>query len=247
MLSESEDAYKYPDIILELVHKLGFKKSDKASEVKVRAMLADSALQSEDFDRASEMVEKMVALLGKVRLPLPASESSGSAASAIASPQLNGAMNGNGVHAASTTSAPPPVSMEEAIEVCWHSCFQLGRQGEFHDTKRKLKLLGHALQLCPPENTLDILAVWRRLETEDIEAKKELKKERTRRVQGGAGSSKHSSTTGGRLGLAGSLSGRSASLFSGNLSDYAPLLRASVASGCRCRCAGETDAFARRG
>src|ERR1700733_9389686 len=67
VLSESEDAYKYPDIILELAHKLGFKKGDIVAEVKVRAMLADAALQSEDFERAAEMTEGMVSLLGKAK------------------------------------------------------------------------------------------------------------------------------------------------------------------------------------
>lgn len=180
VLSESEDAYKYPDIILELVRKLGFKKSDIVAEVKVRAMLADAALQSEDFERAAEMAEKMVSLLGKVK------------------------------------ALPTDVSMNEAIEVCWHSCFQLGRQPEFQDTKRKLSLLGHSLQLCPPENMLDILAVWRRLESEYIEANKMNR----RGVRSERGSRKSLSLA--SEGAGSSFSGRSGTLFSGHLSDYAP-------------------------
>ncbi|CAG8685811.1 15451_t:CDS:2, partial [Acaulospora colombiana] len=62
---------------------------------------------------------------------------------------------------------------EEALEVAWRSCYQLGKQTEFPDTVAKLRLLGFALELCPSTNTLDILSAWRRVETEDIEARKE--------------------------------------------------------------------------
>jgi len=50
-----------------------------------------------------------------------------------------------------------------------HTCFQLGRQPEYPDTRRKLALLANALQLCPPENVLDVLAAWRRVESESIQ------------------------------------------------------------------------------
>lgn len=207
VLSESEDAYKYPDIILGLVHKLGFKEGDVVAEVKVRAMLADSALQSEDFERAAEMAEKMVDLLGKVKaLASPLAD-----LSVGAMEPLQNVTNGN-----AKVAPGQDASMNEAIEVCWHSCFQLGRQAEFQDIKRKLSLLGHALRLCPPENTLDILAVWRRLESEYIEARK-INKRATRSERG----SKKLPSAANR-GTDGSLSGRSGSLFSGHLSDYAP-------------------------
>ncbi|CAE6358392.1 unnamed protein product [Rhizoctonia solani] len=58
----------------------------------------------------------------------------------------------------------------EATEVCWHTCYQLGRQTEFTDTKAKMTLLAHVLELCPPENVNDVLAAWKRLETEKLEA-----------------------------------------------------------------------------
>lgn len=203
VLSESEDAYKYPDIILELVHKLGFKKGDIVAEVKVRAMLADAALQSEDFERAAEMTEGMVSLLGKA----PQSLLSISSLNGVG--PLQNVTNGN-ARAVPTQDA----SVNEAVEVCWHSCYQLGRQPEFQDIKRKLRLLGHALQLCPPENTLDILAVWRRLESECIEATKTDR--RTARTERG---SKESLAN---KGAGGSLAARGGTLFSGHLSNYAP-------------------------
>ncbi|KAJ1311120.1 hypothetical protein OPQ81_009621 [Rhizoctonia solani] len=58
----------------------------------------------------------------------------------------------------------------EATEVCWHTCYQLGRQTEFTDAKAKMTLLAHALELCPPENVNDVLTAWKRLETEKLEA-----------------------------------------------------------------------------
>ena len=61
----------------------------------------------------------------------------------------------------------------EVKEVCWVACYQLGRQPEFEDVQKKLYLLGYALQLCPPDRVVDILAAWRRLDQEDLEARTE--------------------------------------------------------------------------
>ena len=143
ILSENEDAYKYPDVILELVHKLGYLKNDVVSEVKVHAMLADSALQAEDFESAVATTEHMVSLLYS-RQSLSSSTASSSS-----------------FHDSNALS-----HLDEAKEVCWHSCYQLGRQSEYQNTQKKMRLLGHALQLCPPEHMLDILTVWRKLEDE---------------------------------------------------------------------------------
>jgi len=61
----------------------------------------------------------------------------------------------------------------EVKEVCWVACYQLGRQPEFEDVSKKLYLLGHALELCPPERIVDILAAWRRVDQEDLEVRTE--------------------------------------------------------------------------
>jgi len=104
-------------------------------------MLADAALQAEDFTRAAETTERMVDIVRKL---LEVSSTSGDAG-----------------------------KEKETIEVCWHSCFQLGRQTEFHDVEKKLNLLGHALELCPPEHMLDVLGVWRKVEGEDMHFRRE--------------------------------------------------------------------------
>lgn len=185
VLSENEDAYKYPEVILELVHKLGYPNGDVVSEVKTYAMLADSALQAEDFGVAAATCEQMVTILKKHR------------------PGLLAPSSPNGVAAGGSAE-------DEAVEVCWHSCFQLGRQSEFQDIKKKLLLLGYALQLCPPANTLDVLAVWRRIEYEDIQARKETGGRR--RGVNGSQNGRSAPPTGG---------GRRSSSLSAQLSEYA--------------------------
>ncbi|KAJ6621604.1 secretory pathway protein Sec39-domain-containing protein [Mycena sp. CBHHK59/15] len=139
VLSSNNDAYKHTEVILDLVHKLGLR-NNVVAEVKTLAMLADTALQAEDFLRAYETSERMVETVLTLRSSFPD----------INNPEI-----------------------QEASEVCWVACFQLGRQPEFEDVEKKLSLLGRALELCPPEKLHDVLVAWRRLENEDIEAREE--------------------------------------------------------------------------
>lgn len=137
VLSSNNDAYKHTEVILDLVHKLGLR-NNVVAEVKTLAMLADTALQVEDFLRAYETSERMVETVLALR----------SSSIDLDSPEV-----------------------QEASEVCWVACFQLGRQPEFDDVEKKLSLLGRALELCPPEKLHDVLLAWRRLENEDVEAR----------------------------------------------------------------------------
>ncbi|KAJ7596927.1 secretory pathway protein Sec39-domain-containing protein [Mycena floridula] len=59
VLSSNSDAYKHAEVILDLVYKLGLR-DDVVAEVKTLAMLADTALQSEDFEKAYESSQRMV-------------------------------------------------------------------------------------------------------------------------------------------------------------------------------------------
>lgn len=59
LLASNNDAYKHTEVILDLVHMLGFR-GNVVAEVKTLAMLADAALQSEDFPRAYSTSERMV-------------------------------------------------------------------------------------------------------------------------------------------------------------------------------------------
>ncbi|KAJ7275172.1 secretory pathway protein Sec39-domain-containing protein [Mycena haematopus] len=137
VLSSNSDAYKHTEVILDLVHKLGLR-NNIVAEVKTLAMLADTALQTEDFLRAYETSERMVETVLTLR----------SSYAHVDSPEI-----------------------QEASEVCWVACYQLGRQPEFDDVNKKLSLLSRALELCPPDKLHDVLVAWRRLENEDIEAR----------------------------------------------------------------------------
>ncbi|THH06939.1 hypothetical protein EW145_g3733 [Phellinidium pouzarii] len=70
VLSSNESAYKHVEVILELAHKLGFQ-NDVLAEVKTLAMIADAALQAEDFLRAFEASERMVNAVLKLRQTAP--------------------------------------------------------------------------------------------------------------------------------------------------------------------------------
>ncbi|CAL1695336.1 unnamed protein product [Somion occarium] len=137
VLSSNPDAYKHTQVILNLVNKLGFR-DDVAAEVKTLAMLADTALQAEDFDSAYEDSQRMVDTVFTLR----------------------------------KTSGIENPAVVEASEVCWVACFQLGRHPDFPDTRKKLSLLGRALDLCPADRITDILNIWRRLEDDDIEERR---------------------------------------------------------------------------
>ncbi|KAH9486616.1 60S ribosome subunit biogenesis protein nip7 [Psilocybe cubensis] len=66
VISSNADAYKHAQVILELSNKLGYA-GDSVAEVKVLAMLADTALQAEDFTRAYENNERMVRTVTELR------------------------------------------------------------------------------------------------------------------------------------------------------------------------------------
>ncbi|KAI8980702.1 secretory pathway protein Sec39-domain-containing protein [Trametes punicea] len=142
VLSSNNDAYKHTEVILDLVHKLGFR-GDVVAEAKTLAMLAETALQADDFSRAYETAEKMVNTVLLLR------------------------------SSASNPLEPDPPHIHEASEVCWLTCFQLGRHPEFPDVQRKLTLLGRALELCPAEKLPDVLSSWRALEDEDVARRRE--------------------------------------------------------------------------
>lgn len=66
VLSSNTNAYRHAEVILELCNKLGYR-DDPVAEVKVLAMLADTALHSEDFDYAYGNIERMIGLVSSLR------------------------------------------------------------------------------------------------------------------------------------------------------------------------------------
>lgn len=141
VLSSNAGAYKHTQVMLDLLHKLGFR-DDVVAEVKTLAMISDAALQAEDFTRAFDTNQKMIDVVFKLRLAI-------------------------------ISSGSEDLRLQEASEVCWLACFQLGRHPEFPDVEQKLTLMGRALELCPADKLNDILIPWRRMEQEDLEVRKE--------------------------------------------------------------------------
>ncbi len=70
VLSSNTDAYKHQKVIIDLVNLLGFQ-DDNVAQVKTLAMLADTALQVEDWDRAYETSEQIVKLVLELRSSSP--------------------------------------------------------------------------------------------------------------------------------------------------------------------------------
>ncbi|KAK9900374.1 hypothetical protein P389DRAFT_140078 [Cystobasidium minutum MCA 4210] len=66
LLASNEDAYRHPDVILELVAKLGYR-GDPLAETRVLSMLADAALQASDTKRAGDVCERMVKAVEQIR------------------------------------------------------------------------------------------------------------------------------------------------------------------------------------
>lgn len=98
VLSSNDDLYKHSEVVLDIVRKLGFR-DDVAAEVKTLAMLADAATQAEDFDRAAETSERMVKAVRGLRRATPHSS------------------------AESLSDEAKAKAADEAVEVCWHTCF----------------------------------------------------------------------------------------------------------------------------
>jgi len=64
-------------------------------------------------------------------------------------------------------------TVQEACEVCWVACYQLGRQLEFYDVAKKQELLGRALEFCPADKLSDVLTSWRRLQKDTLENRRD--------------------------------------------------------------------------
>ncbi|KAM0755960.1 hypothetical protein T439DRAFT_344898 [Meredithblackwellia eburnea MCA 4105] len=155
LLNSNEDVYRHPDVVLDLVGKLGFR-GDLVAEVKTLALISGSALSAGDFSRAADSCDKMVESverLRKVKNPAPPRPVAHSHNHSITTAALNNLGN-----------KPVPTPIEQAAEVAWQNCFQLGKHDDFTDIDRRMKLLGQALVLCPGNKIATLLPVWTRLE-----------------------------------------------------------------------------------
>ena len=58
LLAANDDAYRHPDVVLDLVAKLGFR-GDRLAESRVLAMIAAAGLQAGDFVRAADVCDQI--------------------------------------------------------------------------------------------------------------------------------------------------------------------------------------------
>ncbi|BGO99247.1 hypothetical protein JCM10021v2_002919 [Rhodotorula toruloides] len=149
LLSSNDSAYRHPEMVLELMRKLGYPEGGK-EESRTLAMLSDAAVQAGDWTRASEMCDRAIKVVEALRKKAsrPAKEG----------------------------QEERQRDADEAAEYAWKACFQLGKHEGWRDSQKRLQALGQALTLCPPERIQDILPTWTALEREV--AQEALKKER---------------------------------------------------------------------
>ncbi|GAA6061345.1 hypothetical protein JCM10212_004826 [Sporobolomyces blumeae] len=175
LLSVNEDAYRHPEMLLELVNKLGYR-GDRLAEVRTLSMIGDAAAAAKDYDRAAEMCERMVDVVE--RMKKVAGKGKERRPDSVSTP----ASFGRAPSSSSTTLAPS----EEAASHAWRSCFQLGKNVEFTDSARRMQVLGQALVLCPPEQIASILPIWTALEKQVAqEARKKKLDELEAKAKGG--------------------------------------------------------------
>lgn len=81
-------------------------------------------------------------------------------------------------------------------DVCWKTCYQLGKQSEFADLTKRLNFLAKALEYCPPEMMTELLAVWRKLEDGQIRLEEAARHRRVARIPEPEGSTRGHKRTG---------------------------------------------------
>ncbi|ORY80225.1 secretory pathway protein Sec39-domain-containing protein [Leucosporidium creatinivorum] len=160
LLASNEDAYKHPDVLLELVEKLGYR-GDLLARVRTLAMVAEASLAAEEWEKTREVCERMCGEVEGMRKGSEAvttPNTTATAAAAADSPDL------------SSRAAPPPPApttttlYHSASDYAWRACFQLGKHEEWTDLESRLRAMGQALILCPGERIGGLLTVWEGLE-----------------------------------------------------------------------------------
>lgn len=66
LLAANDDAHRHPDVVLDLVAKLGYR-GDLLAEIRVLAMIAAAGLQAGDYTRAADVCDRMVAAVELLR------------------------------------------------------------------------------------------------------------------------------------------------------------------------------------
>ncbi|GAA6031922.1 hypothetical protein JCM8097_003338 [Rhodosporidiobolus ruineniae] len=169
LLAHNPDASKHPEMVLELVWKLGYPHGGVA-EVRTLAMLADAAVGMEEWATAAEMTERAAAVVEALRKRRGRSIS---------------------VSTSLSNEAAEDQDADAAAEYAWKAAFQLGKHAAWTDVERRKEAVGRALVLCPPERIAAILPLWTELEREvavrQAERAREGKEGRKSALGGGGG------------------------------------------------------------
>ncbi|KAM0793279.1 hypothetical protein ACM66B_000740 [Microbotryomycetes sp. NB124-2] len=174
LLASNEDAYRHPDVILDLVAKLGYG-NDKLAEIRTFAMISDSSLQAGDFERTAEICDRMVQAVEALRRERDEDKENEPTTMTTAT-------------ATNTSSKARGVNIvQEASEFAWRNCFQLGKHEAFEDLDRRIKALGQALILCPSDRISQLLPVWTKLETDLAERSRQRAQLDKQKSLGGGG------------------------------------------------------------
>jgi neuroblastoma-amplified sequence len=136
ILSQTPSAYQHLEPLLELIHKLGFH-DDVTVEIRLHTIAAQAAMYDEQFETAANYCCTAVTTLESRLGP-------------------DGRGDGHEGH----------IPWPSLVKDCWQLCFQIGKQQEYKHTEQKLILLSHSLRLCPPDQILRILAIWRQADAE---------------------------------------------------------------------------------
>lgn len=181
LLAQKEDAYKTPDLILDLAKKLCNVPSPSTSpnaskessqqkltpkaiiEVKTLAMLADAATAASDYERANALCERLVASILALRKRAQAASAHHAR---TASQGGNGIVSEDEKGSESSGSGSAPIPIEEAEDIGWKTLLQVTKDPSWDNVALKLKLMGQVLSLCPPERLEQLLQTWRKLDQE---------------------------------------------------------------------------------
>lgn len=127
LIDSNADARRHPQVILELVDKLGFR-GDKLAEIRTLALIVSACAKAGEYERAAELCEEMVGKAEAVR------------------------------------KSSKGTDAQEVANMTWLACTRVGQSSSYQDSEKKLRLMGHALLLCPTEQVSDLLVSWRMVE-----------------------------------------------------------------------------------
>ncbi|WRT65435.1 uncharacterized protein IL334_002378 [Kwoniella shivajii] len=156
VIESSEDAYKHPDIILDLSNKLG-----ASSEVEiglVRAMIGRKALNKNDWVRSKESIQGMIEIIRNRSRRNNRNHPKSDSITPISS----------------ITQSTTPSKLDfdsrlnnqedQLIKEIWELSFSLSTQIDYYDIKSKLILLSYSLELCPSSSIPSVLTTFKVLE-----------------------------------------------------------------------------------